>query len=55
MTDTAIEQTETETLSYEVSDESLEAAAGTGNSGAYTMGFCTGLSACPARPSDNQI
>jgi len=37
-------------LTYEVSDEALEAAAGSGEPGAmhYTLGFCTGLSACPA-------
>jgi hypothetical protein len=32
--------------SYEVSDEALEAAAGTGQAG-YTLGSCTGLSVCP--------
>lgn len=48
MTDTTIEQTEAEILSYEVSDESLETAAVGRNSGAYTLGFCTGLSDCPA-------
>ena len=36
-----------EILSYDVSDESLETAA-TSKAGAYTLGFCTGLSACPA-------
>jgi len=48
MTDTTIEQTETEILSYQVSDDALETAAVAGNSGAYTLGFCTGLSDCPA-------
>lgn len=33
---------------YAVSDESLESAANSENSAAYTLGFCTGLSACPA-------
>jgi len=48
MIDTTIEQAEAETLNYEVSDEALETAAVAGNSGAYTLGFCTGLSDCPA-------
>ena len=48
MTDTIIEHTEDAILSNEVSDESLEQAGTAGNSGAYTLGFCTGLSACPA-------
>lgn len=48
MTDTVIDDTENTILSYEDSDESLESAATAGNSGAYTLGFCTGLSACPA-------
>ena len=43
-----LEQIEEEILSYEVSDESLESAAATAKAGAYTLGFCTGLSACPA-------
>ena len=42
-----LEQIEDEILSYEVSDESLETAA-QAKTGAYTLGFCTGLSACPA-------
>jgi hypothetical protein len=41
-------QIEDETVDYDVSDESLETAAAAGNAGAYTLGFCTGLSACPA-------
>ena len=45
---TGFEQIEEEILAYEVSDESLESAAGTAKAGAYTLGFCTGLSACPA-------
>lgn len=48
MNKSTIEQIEDETLNYEVSDELLETAAAAGNSGAYTLGFCTGLSACPA-------
>ena len=43
---TGLEQIEEEILSYEVSDELLETAA-TAKAGAYTLGFCTGLS--PAR------
>jgi hypothetical protein len=42
-----LEQIEEDILSYEVSDESLETAA-SAKAGAYTLGFCTGLSACPA-------
>ncbi|MEJ2434784.1 MAG: hypothetical protein P8Y53_17070 [Pseudolabrys sp.] len=48
MTDILIDDTEDTILGYNVSDESLEQAATAGNSGAYTLGFCTGLSACPA-------
>ena len=41
--------TNEDVLAFEVSDEALEAAAGTGKekAGNYTLGFCTGLSACP--------
>lgn len=44
-----LDQTEEEILTHEVSDDALETAGGTGNekAGAYTLGFCTGLSACP--------
>lgn len=42
------ERTEDDFLSYEVSDEALETAAATAKAGAYTLGFCTGLSDCPA-------
>ncbi len=50
MSDITIDQTENEILSHEVSDESLESAAATATAkaGAYTLGFCTGLSDCPA-------
>ena len=48
MNEMIIDQTEDEILNYEVSDESLETAAATAKAGAYTLGFCTGLSACPA-------
>jgi hypothetical protein len=43
------EQTEQEVLSFEVSDEAMEAAAGTGENAAnFTLAGCSGLSACPA-------
>jgi hypothetical protein len=32
---------------YEVSDEALEAAAGSEKAG-YTLAYCSGLSVCPA-------
>jgi hypothetical protein len=49
MTDT-IKQTEEEILSFQVSDEALEAAAGSvkENAGAFTLAFCSGLDTCPA-------
>jgi hypothetical protein len=45
-----IEQTEEELLSFQVSDEALEAAAGSvkENAGAFTLAFCSGLDTCPA-------
>ena len=44
-----IDQTEEEVLGFDVSDEALETAGSTGKekAGNYTLGFCTGLSACP--------
>ena len=52
MTETTIrlEQTEQEILALEVSDEALEAAAGTvrENAANYTLAACSGLSVCPA-------
>jgi hypothetical protein len=44
------DQTEQEILSYEISDEALEAAAGTMNerAGSFTLSFCSGLDTCPA-------
>jgi hypothetical protein len=46
---TRLEQTEQEVLAFEVSDEALEAAAGTGIEKAnFTLGACSGLSVCPA-------
>jgi hypothetical protein len=42
-----LDQTEEETLTYEVSDEALE-IAGSEKAGNYiTLGFCTGLVGCP--------
>jgi hypothetical protein len=45
-----IEQTEEEILTFQVSDEALEAAAATvkENAGAFTLAFCSGLDTCPA-------
>jgi hypothetical protein len=37
---------EEKTLAFEVSDEALEIAAGTGKAN-FTLGACTGLSECP--------
>jgi hypothetical protein len=50
MTDSTIQQIEEEILSYEVSDEALEAAAGTvkDKAGSFTISFCSGLDTCPA-------
>jgi len=38
---------EEEILTYEVSDEALETAAGK-ETGAFTLAFCSGLDTCPA-------
>ena len=48
-TTTGPDQTEEEMLAYEVSDEALEAATGTGNekAGNYTLYYCTALNLCP--------
>ena len=48
MTEITDEQVDEEILAHEITDESLEGAAVATHLGAYTMGFCTGLSACPA-------
>jgi len=50
MIDTTINQIEEAILSYEVSDEALEAAAGTmtDKAGSFTLAFCSGLDTCPA-------
>jgi hypothetical protein len=47
MTDKYIEREED--LSFEVSDETLEAAAGSlkEKAGAFTLAFCSGLDTCP--------
>jgi hypothetical protein len=48
MTDIALKAQE-ETLSFDVSDETLEVAAGaTKLRASFTLGSCTGLSECPA-------
>ena len=51
MNDTTIglDQSEEEMLTYEVSDEALESATGTGNekAGNYTLYFCTALDLGP--------
>jgi hypothetical protein len=43
-------QREEEILSFEVSDEALEAAAGSvkEKAGAFTLAFCSGLDTCPS-------
>ena len=42
------DQNEKNLLTYEVSDEALEIAAGTAKEEAnFTLGACTGLSECP--------
>jgi hypothetical protein len=48
MKDIHIDQREEEIL-FEVSDEALEAAAGTNEkAGAFTLAFCSGLDTCPS-------
>ena len=42
-----LDQNEEEILTYEVSDEALETAAGADKSANYTLGGCSGLSVCP--------
>ncbi len=50
MTDVMIEKLEEEILPCDVSDEALEAAAGTvkDKAGNFTLAFCSGLDTCPA-------
>ena len=45
-----IEQTEEDVLSFQVSDEAIEAAAGSAKeiAAVFTVSFCTGLDTCPA-------
>ncbi len=50
MTNVLHELDDENVLTYEVSDESLEIAAGTIIAGNYTLGGCTGLSVCPGSP-----
>jgi hypothetical protein len=49
MTDQYIEREE-DIFSFEVSDEALEAAAGSvkEKAGAFTLAFCSGLDTCPS-------
>jgi hypothetical protein len=48
----AIHPTDEETLTFDVSDEALEAAAGSmrEKAGAFTMAYCSGVNSCPAIP-----
>jgi hypothetical protein len=48
MTTTQMDQKEQETLTFELSDEVLESAAGTELPTPYTLGSCTGLMVCPS-------
>lgn len=45
-----LDQAEEAILCYEVSDEAVEAAAGSvkDKAGSFTIGFCSGLDSCPA-------
>ena len=44
----ATTQQEEQVLSFEVSDEVLESAAGAEMAASFTLGDCTALSDCPA-------
>jgi hypothetical protein len=44
----ATTQQEEQVLSFEVSDEVLESAAGAEMAASFTLGDCTALSVCPA-------
>jgi hypothetical protein len=48
LTTMQMDQREEETLTFEVSDEVLESAAGTELATPYTLGSCTGLTVCPS-------
>jgi len=47
MTPLAATSNETDLLTYEVSDETLESAGSKETAAAFTLGSCTGLSECP--------
>ncbi len=47
MIEIVLDPSEAAILSFEVSDESLEAAAIPENLRAYTVALCSGLTACP--------
>jgi hypothetical protein len=49
MKDLHIDQREEEILTVQISDEALEAAAGSvkEKAGAFTLAFCSGLDTCP--------
>jgi hypothetical protein len=42
-----LDQAEQELLTFQVSDEALETAAGSVKENAFTLGSCTGMSVCP--------
>jgi hypothetical protein len=50
MKDLHIDQREEEILTVQISDEALEAAAGSvkEKAGAFTLAFCSGLDSCPS-------
>ncbi len=50
MKDIHIDQREEEILTVQISDEALEAAAGSvkEKAGAFTLAFCSGLDTCPS-------
>ncbi len=49
MSDTisGLDQADEEILTYDISDEALETAAGVEKSEIYTLGACSGFSVCP--------
>jgi hypothetical protein len=50
MKDLRIDQREEEIFTVQISDEALEAAAGSvkEKAGAFTLAFCSGLDSCPS-------
>jgi len=50
MKDLRIDQREEEIFTIQISDEALEAAAGSvkEKAGAFTLAFCSGLDSCPS-------